>query len=604
MAYQFGQLGSNPALSIMTGSNSNPLGIGTTPQSKALNNAVGGASTPAYMGKVTTPGTNYGTVNGQQITGNSTTTNTGYQPQFSATNPGLIPPTKQDVKSHTTADGTTQTYYPSADNKVSSSTTTATPVKPIADTTQTKPVDTTGGFNGLINAGTQASGSSYNQGTGNVNTGTQMTSNAVNNPNPNIAQAQSGLLGIAQNQTPEVKNAQSEFNQFSKANPYLTNDIAFNPNVAGFLAAGQGQAYGANAAAEQAALGQNVQNALQGQGQQITAGTAGGGQALTQQGNAITGGTNIANTGTTQQSTGISGLGTSAGLIKPQAGANYFGSPTTGGIVGQGNDLISNGVNIAVNKALAGGDATAIRNDLISQFGAPAGIAFDTAYSQGGSYNPTAQSAGAQTNAAIGAQYQKQASDLGASLAQLDNAGAQAQAFLEGHPQLNSTNTPVGNAAIQSYLQQVGDTAAVTNYNTILADVQKFQSAITASGSGLTPTQQTSNILSQDPSKLSAPQLASYIQTLKQLGQSQQAVFQGQTSAAYSAKTPYSGTPTSVNTNNVSTPGGGNANLKVNGQQAGQITEGAGIGLLGKATDMVTNLGPEIVGWLAKTIAG
>ena len=127
---------------------------------------------------------------------------------------------------------------------------------------QTPPAPTGTPFSNTVNAGVGASANSYGQGTSNVNTGTGMTMNAVNNPNPNIATAQSGLLNIAANQTPEVKNAQSEFNTFSKANPYLVGNVG--NNVAAEVASGRGQILGNELSKEQDALGLNVQNALQG----------------------------------------------------------------------------------------------------------------------------------------------------------------------------------------------------------------------------------------------------------------------------------------------------------------------------------------------------
>lgn len=561
----FNSGGSNPSLGIMTGNNSNPLGIGSTPQSKALNSfATGGVTTP--RGNVGVMGQPTQNIPGIPGAGSQPGAITGSSP-IAAAAPGnyqgLLPPTNQDIKSHQTADGTTQTYYPSSQNKVSSSTDTAKPVAPVTDNSQTKSsVDSTGGFNGLVNAGTLASAGSFNAGTNNVNTGTGMIQNQINNPNPNIGQAQKGLLDIAQNQTPGVINAQNEFSQFSKANPYLTNDIAFNPNVAGFLAAGQGQVYGANAAAEQAALGQNVTNALAGENQQISAGTNAGSQALTGQAQGITAGTNLANTGTTQQSTGISGLGTAAGRIKPEANAAFFGSPTTGGLVGgtggggtwqTGNSLIDQSVSSAVQLATQGGTSV---NDpqiqkLLAPGGAPAQLAFTKAMQEAsnGTYNPTTQSAIAGQNAQQAVDYGKAATDLDTQIKNLDNISILATNFLNSKDFLNPNEVPDINAGIGTYVGKFIDPSAKLQYNAIIGDISKFTSSILAANNGQIPSAVTQQLQSFDPSTLNVKQLVPYLQTLKELGSNQLSVLQSQqSSSANQGAGAYTGTPTSVDT--------------------------------------------------------
>lgn len=296
---------------------------------------------------------------------------------FAASAPSLTPPTTQDIKSHTDAQGNSQTYYPSnpSTSKVSTPNYkltgllpngqsnpntqtpdqktgvaniianlkgnsnpagTVTPPAPIPPVTPATPPAPGSAFNNTVNAGVGASAGSYGQGTSNANTGTGISANAVNNPNPNIQTSQAGLLSVAANESPEVIKAREALTTFQKENPYML-AAQNNPNVAADIASGRSSLLGQTFGKEEQALETGVTNALAGQGQQITAGTNAGSQALTQQGNAITAGGNIAGTGTTQQGQGISGINSAAGHLQPLPNTPYAIDPTTGQPIGGGN---------------------------------------------------------------------------------------------------------------------------------------------------------------------------------------------------------------------------------------------------------------------------
>ena len=146
----------------------------------------------------------------------------------------------------------------------------------------------------------------------------------ANNPTP-AAQSIQGLQGIAQNLTPEVKAAQDQYAQFAKASPFMQSNVSNNPNVASEVSFGRGQALGQTLSGVQQALASNVANALQGSGQQITAGQSAGQlglQGQQQQIGAQEAGAGLGLTQQGQQISALTGAGGLAGL--KQQGYTFF----------------------------------------------------------------------------------------------------------------------------------------------------------------------------------------------------------------------------------------------------------------------------------------
>lgn len=160
------------------------------------------------------------------------------------------------------------------------------------------------------------------------NSAQQSLMSQANNPNP-AAGSISSLQNIAQNQTPAVIQAQQDYNQFAQQNPYMK-AAQFNPNVAADVASGRsnllGQTFAAVSQAKQAA----VNNALQGQGQQITAGGEAGQLGLTGQGQQITAANNAGNLGLTQQGQQITAANNVATAAAPVTQFGVLTDPTTG----------------------------------------------------------------------------------------------------------------------------------------------------------------------------------------------------------------------------------------------------------------------------------
>jgi hypothetical protein len=168
--------------------------------------------------------------------------------------------------------------------------------------------------------------------------------------------AQNTLGSIANLQTPAVTNAQTDYNQFAQSNPYML-AAQSNPNVAADVASGRTALLGQTFASELAAKQQAVQNALTGQGQQITAAEQQGGLGATGQGQQITAGQAAGQLANTAQANQIGAQTAALGAIQPQLGAygqTYY-QPTLAG-TNQGG---IGGVTGPVASGIAQGEANA-----------------------------------------------------------------------------------------------------------------------------------------------------------------------------------------------------------------------------------------------------
>ena len=492
---------------------------GSTPQGNALNQAQTGIP---FVHAPATPSTPVKSVTTTDPQGNTkaVTYHAQATPQ-TGTNPGMITPTTNADGSFTASDGSFHAANsPEAQNNKTMGSNATPPV-------QTPPPAPTGTpFSNTVNAGVGASANSYGQGTNNVNSGTGMTMNAVNNPNPNISTAQNGLLDIAKNQTPEVKNAQGEFANFSKANPYLVGNVG--NNVAAEVASGRGQILGNELGKEQEALAQNVQNALQGQGQQITAGTAGGGQALTQQGQAITAGGQVANTGTTQQGAGITGLGTQATLIKPSPtaqGQTTYDPATNSFSGGSYQDNLSTVVQAIKDghmgytngvDSLSGLSPTA-KADVLKALGP----GFDTvtsdaqATAKGGNVG-TAGTATVNANRDVYNQAVKDQADTQAAVQNVDGLGA----ILMDSSQNGGINPTDINIINKKWADIKGQFSSATQakFDTTLMALQSRISALLSSGSPLIPSAATADAKSIVNGDASLKTIAQTLDRIKEEG--------------------------------------------------------------------------------------
>lgn len=317
---------------------------------------------------------NYGGSSGQQTTtpqfaqfSNNNGTAIGSAPK-PVPQAGLLPPTNTPVKSHTVtnADGSTvsQTYHAPAATTASSAT---TPAPAPAPTSQLGSV-TSGliGFGGGQNPTASAAqkglqniagdSQTYQGIDGNyyyTNQTDPVTGGALRATNQgNIQKAQQNLQNLSQNPTAEVATAEKAYNDFAQQNPYML-AAQFNPNVAADVASGRDALLGQTFAAEQTAKAQQVQNALTGQGQQITAANEAAGNALTGQGQQVTAGNEAGSLGLTGQGQNISALQSAGNLSQPVSQFGVLGTPQSVGPFG------SNGGSAAFQGGFIGGQQAA-----------------------------------------------------------------------------------------------------------------------------------------------------------------------------------------------------------------------------------------------------
>lgn len=343
------------------------------------------------------------------------------------------------------------------------------------------------------------------------------------------------LQNISENQTPEVKAYQDDYNKFAQENPYMI-AAQHNPNVAADIASGRSALLGQTFAQVGAAKQQAVTNSLTGQQQQINAANEVADQALTGQGQQITAGQQAGN------------------LTQPVANAPYFGSPTTGNIVGTGsggtgNNLIDTGISTAT-QLIRSGSTT---QDAIAQAGlgnlGPGALQALTAEMRkyDPNWTPTSSNAIAQQNMSQGQSYQEQAAQLDTGLKQLDIIAPTAVDFLTKSG-LNDQDSPFYNKAIKEYMSQLGNPADVKVLNALMADISKYTAQILGATGEINPTRVGEISETFDPSSLNASQLKTLLTDLKKLGDNQLSVLQSQSKQSYGGSQGYSGSPTSPNT--------------------------------------------------------
>lgn len=397
--------------------------------------------------------------------------------------------------------------------------------------------------------------------------------------NSEVNKSVSGLQNIAQGQTPEVRDAYNNIKNFNQQTPLLESTQANIP-MAAVISTGRGQILGNQLSGISQGLSNTYGAAVQGEGQQISAGTNAASAAQNQ----------IA-----QQQSSAANVGS---LTQPQSGAAFFGSPVTGETVGNGgiggSNLVNTGVGQAIQQARNGADPVALRNQLVSQFGAPAGVAFDQA--MGGGYNPTASSASAQQTASQGAMTGGQAYALETASKQIETLKPLMINVLQKSG-INPRDEALMNGPINDYIAQLHNPEASAAYNAMVNELSNFSSQILNAGTALTPTGVTAATELQDPSRLSLNQIGDYLGTLGDIATNKLSVLQGQAQA--SGYTGYAGNPvnpvTSTNVSNPSTAPG--ANISSSG---GQFRGGIGIDVGRWAMDVSKNgLAAGLMGFIA-----
>ena len=214
----------------------------------------------------------------------------------------------------------------------------------------------------------------------------------------------------------------------------------------------------------------------------------------------------------------------------------------------------------------------------------------------GGTYNPTALSTSAQNTAALGANAQTQAYNLNLGLQQLKTLQPVIQTFLSTAG-INSTDSPLYNQPINSYLAKLGNPAAVAQYQYMINDLQKFASQMLAAGAGGTPTGVQAATDLMNPALLSVGQIQYALNTLDALGTNQVAILQQQARAT--GNTGYAGNPASTVSNVDVSPVGTALGAGIT-SPVGQFSAGLGLSAASWAKGVLSDLGGEILGFITR----
>lgn len=292
-----------------------------------------------------------------------------------------------------------------------------------------------------------------------------------------------------------------------------------------------------------------------------------------------------------------SALNQAAGYTQPQMQFGQLTSPQTGNPVSGGAYGSNPQLQAAVSQAVQMVKNGASPNDpsvqaLLSTFGMPGQSLFTQAMQQnsGGNYNPTTLATQVSTNQANIAQAQTESVSTGKALQQIDAISPVLTNFLS-QSGLNPYQAQLFNGPVTDYVSQIGGSGLAAQWAGQMSDLKNYTSQLLASGYGGTPTGTENATLSQDPSKLSYNNLTAYIQTLKDLGGNRKAVLDsliGQLGGSQG----YTGNQTSLVTSttpasNVTNPGG-------------NLAGGVGLGVGSWALNSASNLGSEVLGWIAR----
>lgn len=435
--------------------------------------------------------------------------------------------------------------------------------------------------NGLIGNAISSSGYStipgaYDPVTGQLKstqdaTQTNSASNSATNPTP-VTQtpptSNAGLLttlagaGVGGTTSPDITNWNQKINDIQNAQAQANANID-NSGVDRSLATGQEAVLNTKFGSELTAAQGGLTNALTAQGQKIGATTSalGATQPVNQFGQL------------TNPQTGT-----------PVSGGSYTSNPQLQTAVQQAVQLVQNGADVNSPQV----------QSLLTTFGLPGQSAFTQAMQQvsNGTYNPTAQSTTAQTNASQGATYQQQATQLSTTIQQLDGITPAVTNFLSGSG-LNTSGTPIGNKNINQYIAQLKNPADAATLNAMMGDVKTYTAQILGN-SGLNPTEVSSVVNSFDPSLLNSEQLSAFLANLRNLGEIRLQPLQNTSSSSYGSSSAFSGS--AANPSSSSQYATDNYGALITNNPQAEAAGGAVMNILGSAS----SLGSEALGFFTK----
>ena len=394
-----------------------------------------------------------------------------------------------------------------------------------AGTTQTNiPASQTVGSNGVIGGNNGLWGSTVtNLANTAPSSGVTTAQTNLNNQATGNNPAQTNidtLTGIGQNQTPAVTGAYDALANFNQADP-LTKSAQANLPMAALISSGRGQILGNQLAGVQQGLANTYNAAVTGEGQQVSAANAAGGQQLTGQQQQITAANNAGNLANTAQSNQISGQLGAQGATQPVSTPYNapLTSPQTGTAVNGGgtNSLPADGQALVTSLASQVQSGSMTRADAESRLGAygVAGIsALNTAL--GSNFNTNASNASAQTTG-VGQQIQTAAT---ATNAALDTLGS----LFSKLPNIETGGIPATDM-VANWIGSALGQAGLAQYNTALNDARSQLLGV-LNASGGTPTGNEAMTLQYLPNNMTVGQFSSLVGTSQNPGTARQLVSQ------------------------------------------------------------------------------
>lgn len=524
----------------------NGKSFSSTPQGKALS-AFQGFKLPSFSGTVSNP------------TGNPSPSQSGLVGSTPGTSGGLILPTTPVAStSYTDAGGNTvtQKHQPADTSSSQPLTYKGVSITPGSDASldaqiaaiDAKPSTSSNTNAGLLQPapyGTNAGSLPTNGAQSNAQLQSQGSSNPV------YSGATGGLLTNGSGNNPTINADQAALSGIIGANANGNTDSTQNGSNGGLanIALSEGQNGLATSGAPSYYINGNSANVG-------AYNSAAYGQAL-----------NKYQADVTQQGQENTALNNAGSLTQPTANAGFFGSPESGGLVGSGNQLLTNAVGQAIQLVQNGtAPSDPAITSLLSPFGTLGQQAFTQAQEQvsNGTYNPTAQNVSSQTNASQGATYQQQATGVSNNLASLKKVTPQITSLLNGAG-LNQQDNPFYNKSINTYASQLQNPAAVASLKAGMGEIQNYVAQILGSSGDLTPTAVTQITASFDPGNFTSTQLSQFLQNVDNYGQARLQALQQTSQASYGTSGAYSGTtatpsasatipstnsPSGLNTNN------------------------------------------------------
>ena len=369
----------------------------------------------------------------------------------------------------------------------------------------------------IANLGNTQTPAVTNQATSNLNSQATGANPAQTNIN---TLTDTGLYG-----TPAVNQANQNLSNFQQGGGKLLNEIQSDSGLAAGVSSGIAAGVGQQLGTTEQALSTAAQNALTGQGQQISSANAAGGQQLTGQQQQITAANNAGNIANTAQSNQITGQYNAGSLTNPaslnvqvpysnQYISSLNGQPVGGGAAGTLPSSAQSFVNSLAQQVQSGAMTRSDAESRLTAYGQPGLQALNSAL--GSNFNTNASNASAQTTA-TGQQIQTAATATNNALDTLGNLFNQL-------PGIQTGGIPATDAIANWVASSLGQ-AGLTQYTTALNDARSQLIGV-LNASGGTPSGNEATAMQYLPDNMTVSQFNQLVGTAQNPGTARQLVQQ------------------------------------------------------------------------------